>query len=563
MNKSSDLLVEDHYSIRLLQYSDIYSTTNISENLLASICKRIHIDELNEVLIFLLNNIDFFLNQDLEKSIIIFFKNNNLKHLSKVKTIINKIKNTNKNALFVNNIIYNIIEFSVQNYDWFNNSKCNNKRVIINSVFDLILIFNEEHLIEQNEKESNYSNSDEDKIKLVFAKSMSLYDVSNINIGQTLMAEVIKNVELVKYIKGSKYSKLSDKFAESLGYPSLKDLYSDYGGIIAAFHSNGKTDPLKGTNYLEEGNLKIDNLIKIFCINSHDQLEFLEDYVNLRQYPMYNFDSRKVAIISDYFAIQKFYKSIIIEFNNWLKGISQHKNLRSDLKKDIDEYFLDYTLKKIISNPYSLNEEEIKQNSTKNEGLPDYLYIDNDIAILFESKHIDLIKEAKCSLEFDSIYKELFLKSDRFSKANKQLLNNIERISNDKLLKKKFYCQNFYPIIVTHSRIYDCLGFNYFVKNEFEKERMKYASLSTLNINPPIVINIETLLVYRDNIIDKNYLIELLNSYLVYVDNFNASRGTNFLNSFDWFVNNHFNIKGKVPKWGHVLDKFSEVYSVK
>lgn len=558
MQNENDIKFSSHYTLKPIIYSKIYPNKKISEKIIYELISHIHIDELMEILIMLLSNKDFLIKIGLNKSIEYYFKNNEKAFTNQKSTKIKKIvKDVEENCLVNPIAIYNLLEFSIINSENFNIKKNNPLNVILNTTLDLILIFNEYYLINLKNKEAKYSDTDVDKIKLIFVKSIDSYDITDINIGQALIAGIIKNVELIKYLNNSTYKLYSNEYTKTLNYENLNDFFKDFGGIIQILN-RGNINTLQQINYLQDGDLSI-TFFEKYCINCVDIKSESSDFLNLRKYPLYNFNNKSIAIISEYFTIEKFYKSLIFDLNEWIKKQDIKSQLMSDLKKDVDEYFLDYCLKNILKlNSY--NEEDLKLRSYSKQGLPDYLYYDNEYCIIFESKSVDLDKSSKTSLDFEEIYKSLFIKEGRYGKANDQLLKNIDKIKNNKLLKdNNISAKKFIPIIVTHSRIYDCLGFNYWVNQNFEIKKQTFSFDQEIEISCPIVINIETLLVFRDNF-NKDQFIKTLLEYLTYVNNFKASTGTNFLISFDNFINNYFERKNIIPKWEHALNKYNELY---
>lgn len=238
-------------------------------------------------------------------------------------------------------------------------------------------------------------------------------------------------------------------------------------------------------------------------IDINDKIEAKDntDYKAFRAKPLIRLSKNEYVVICFPFLFEKLYTSIIFDLSKYYNGNS----VREIISKEFTEKQLLYTLlKQIVSpkSPFSLTGEDC-DNIDKNYA-PDFYVRDWDSIFLFELKDYSFRAQEKASLSYDEILK--YLKSQFITKTNgkpgaiKQLIRNIKSIlaadgsfvwdTNISKIKKIF------PVLVLGNQNYLNFGITY-ILNRLYHEELKVEGITSKIVNDLLIIDIDTLLLYK------------------------------------------------------------------
>lgn len=284
-----------------------------------------------------------------------------------------------------------------------------------------------------------------------------------------------------------------------------------------------------------------------------------------------------ILVLSSDLLVDKFYQGLKFDFGDIAQNYDI-KNTDGDavgqsqinalLGKDFSEDNILYPIIELIYNnhegvilkPGSTTEKIFRKQGGSE---PDYYWRKDDKLILFENKDVlfpDSLKTfTPLLLQKQSITNKLatFAKSKvkgKF-KTSKEGLGQIYYNLYRMLYKPELYrsfdlgfdsIKTIYPVLVVYDRTYSALGVNAFLtkkvsqikkrlSSDFKKLYHKQKLLSKYDVKDPIVINIDTLIMYSLVLKNKNLdLIDLLNEYLDLSSDHNIN-----LSSFDTFIVDH------------------------
>lgn len=265
------------------------------------------------------------------------------------------------------------------------------------------------------------------------------------------------------------------------------------------------------------------------------------DYIEVRNAPFYESVEGRFTVIFSIFLIEKIFKSLYYKLEDVYKGLSEEerKALLKEFKiGDFRSFFCDYFSEKhlfynVLNSIYktksrtSLTGEECREQMQ--EGEPDYYTRHGSSVLVFESKDIRINKEIKASFDFSryepAFREKLYYKEKNGQpkpKAVKQLVSNIRLVLEKSLPFDKDYesqAVNIYPVIILHDYQYNVLGLNYLVNDWFNRElrELRKRGLSTDKVRPVTIIDIDTVILFRDELKNETFLLEDM------IDNYHTS----------------------------------------
>ena len=297
--------------------------------------------------------------------------------------------------------------------------------------------------------------------------------------------------------------------------------------------SNTSNEYLKGMLPLVFASIKENQGFYTAKTSSQKDTEFLTnwavssagegfDFINIRANPLYKIEENEYRILFPLFMCESLYNGLYFKLNKINSGLdkpNKQKNFRQFYTSNFSEkYLLNTVLRQLFENKYvQCSGEQLDEDGIS--GAPDYYIRNGNKVFLFECKDVLVngnVKSAVDYLELEKAIKEKFYKTDKAPKAIVQQINCIEKLQNkehvyDKRLnptKAKYY-----PILITHYRMFDCPGFNKVLLEIFNSE-IEQRNLSSDNIFPLTVINIDDLINYKSFF--KNNLQELEQTIIDY-----------------------------------------------
>lgn len=315
------------------------------------------------------------------------------------------------------------------------------------------------------------------------------------------------------------------------------------------------------------------NFFNQFIINDKD-ITLDEDFIILRQYPVFKNDSDTFTILNINFFIDKLYQGFLFDFVNVIKACGHssfnYGLLKSEMGDKFSEILLFYNVMEKCFPFYGDFKKTGNQLKTLlEEGEPDYFIRRKNEIFLFEFKDASLNSSIKYSQNAIEIKKELsekfVLTKQNQNKTVNQLKNSIEDIFNSKYQQKKVddFSTNdiiIYPIFVFTDISMESYGVNYYLK-----ERLKIAINSFPHkdrVKELVLINLDTLIIFQDlfrkNLIDFS---DCINSYINYVtEDEEMNKGLAFDEFFKYYITrkgyNTFTIPEDFNKISDILKSY-------
>ena len=358
------------------------------------------------------------------------------------------------------------------------------------NLFKSILLINEE----LNNYDEVISNSPKEKIDKVIDMMISIkfssydlgmYDDVKLEISKLAIATLYKLKELIEFLKtDARYCNALQKLYESFGQKSLEEFYKR-----ALYLCMEVCKMINDEDFVKFGVKDTDKATIAFfeSLISVQQVVEKEDFINLRQNPLYKLQDGTYSIINPFFVLDKFTNSI-----------------RFLLKDDIDysgdfseRFLMKNLLDDIFYKKYFIKRKEINNGSSE----PDYYVRYNKDIFLFEYKDAFINAETKVSRDITKIEEELKKKfiGDKKAKGISQLINHIRSISDKKFQYDDLENQNYniYPILLTSHRLLEVPGINYRMNSWFKTELQKENLDNTIKVKDLIIIDIDTLIYSR------------------------------------------------------------------
>lgn len=371
---------------------------------------------------------------------------------------------------------------------------------------------------------------DENRVARLFLTQLFPYDdIINYDLIKVFTCQLIKSVYFFELLSSHKDSRLLlNEFIKHYGCSSWQYFLKN---LMPLIHSVLKSDKETYTDIIvNHEDVNALAFIDKFSL-SLDWHEDESDFKIIRQNPLYKVETGRYRIIFGLFLIEKLFKSTYFklkEINQSLIKTYRIKNLNSFLRDNFSEKHLFYTT---IDSIYPVkckksSGEEIR-TKFKVDSEPDFYIRNGNKVFLFESKDIMIDASKKTSFDYPTIELELKKKllgtiDDR--KAIFQLLFNVKKILASELafdpdLKPKNV--RIYPILVMHERLFNTSGLNKILSSWFFNELQNYIpkSISTSNVKPLVVIDIDTLLYYQEFFENKSIKLEnVLDDYYNYLE---------------------------------------------
>lgn len=393
----------------------------------------------------------------------------------------------------------------------------------------------------QNTKNDEISSEVIKKLPLNMQTAMSLLcilfpksDKVNYNKNELWISEILKAIYLFKFLEENPTTKeLLERFLSYYNKNTWKEYLSTIlsltkPAILDADNSLISIEIPKNENFSSQCDF-IDKL----TVDYKDEFEEY-DFVTTRSKPLYKIENGKYIIIYKLFLIEKIFTGLYFSLREINKTLDKEKkiaNWRSFYCKEFSEKTLTYQVVESIypTAPVRLSGQQLEK--LKIDGAPDYYIRKGKNVLVFESKDFLITSEVKASSDYEAYVKE-FSKSLYAKKTNNgkekngavlQLKEFIKRILSNEFTLEKYYeyddC-NIYPIIITHHRDHDTNGLNVLINEWFIKELVELKNITNLiiTIRPITIINIDTMIFFKEVLLKNISLHELIDNYFLFIN---------------------------------------------
>ncbi len=327
---------------------------------------------------------------------------------------------------------------------------------------------------------------------------------------------------------------------------------------------------------IDENNIGTINFFNQFIINEK-KVTIDDDYILLRQLPIFKSGSNTYTILYMNFFVDKLYQGFLFDFVSVLKKCGYASFDYGRLKTDMGNRFSEILLFYIVMGKCFQFYGDFRKTGTElkkllEKGEPDYFIRKTNEILLFEFKDATLNAGAKYSENASTIKDELIKKFELTEKngyqaQNKtvnQFKNNIVDILNSTYQQKSVDTFDpdsviIYPIFVFTDVVMEAEGVNYFLKERLNK-LIENNNVPKSRIKDLVLINLDTLILYQD-LFRKGQinLTDCINSYLTYVSQGDpANRVFPFDEYFKFYiVRKEFSIVTIPEDFDDILKSFS------
>ena len=358
-----------------------------------------------------------------------------------------------------------------------------------------------------NEKEKNIilPEENEDMCKIAQAyitlkfstADLGLYDDINRELGNLLYVSFYKLKKLIEFLKKENKEYLN-KIYEYFNVADEKELLTRvaelYFNVVAK--SVGK-----------DCSFEVENNGQKFFLDSltTKQIEVDDDFINIRNYPVYKKTEGTYIVLNPFFIMDKF--TISLKF--FLAKSFWDNNIQGDFSnfynKDFSEKFLMYNLfDSIFDYKYFVKKKTLGEEEVDDE--PDYYFRYNNKIFIFEYKDILINKNVKVSRNIEIILSELKNKllqdkSNDKGKGIGQLVKHINNIDNnefpfdDKINTDKSL--KIYSILVLSDRKLEILGINYQF-NQWFRDELGDLSHKNIKVQDLVVMSLDSFIVFKN-----------------------------------------------------------------
>lgn len=371
-----------------------------------------------------------------------------------------------------------------------------------------------------NEKEKNIilPEENEDMCKIAQAyitlkfstADLGLYDDINRELGNLVYVSFYKLKKLIEFLKKESKEYLN-KIYEYFNVADEKELLTRVAELyVNVAYNVGKY----GFFEVEDNDQQkfLDSLIA-------NEIKIEDDFVNIRNYPIYKKTDGTYIVLNPFFIMDKFTISLKIFLASFFGNNIQGK-FSNFYNKDFSEKFLMYNLfESIFDYKYFVKKKTLGEEEAKDE--PDYYFRYNDKIFIFEYKDILINKNVKVSRDIEIILSELkkkLLQNKTGDKGIGQLVKHINNIDNnefpfdDRINTSKSL--KIYPILVLSDRKLEILGINYQFNQWFRDE---LGDLSHKNIKEQdlVVMSLDSFIVFKNKFKqDKEIFIKMLDRHI-------------------------------------------------
>jgi len=412
----------------------------------------------------------------------------------------------------ISNLIY--ISFCLSNF--------NSKERDLNSkdyenIFKVFLYINQFYNNIINKIESDIENADPLSLSLALGFAQNDFISTNMN-HRTYLAKGFYFFNFIQ--KDSKLKNFLSNYLKSRNIHDYKFLLFHLANIYIRYsnHSERNIENIEYKLIIEQNLKSIISFIKNMSIDqylSQSQLDRLKidferiesndlDFKIIRNYPLFQFDNNKFYFLSINFFGDKLYSNLKFDFKDYIEKTSEYNkqpfDILSHLGHEFTEKFLLAHFLYSIFHEFSNYQKEGRNNQSESEEYGDYYIRIGNKVLLFECKDSIIRANVKYSYESDKIKELLINKFCGKEQGLIQIINVIDRFSNNKIRIDQYFLDNkekieIYPVFIYTDSILETNGVNYFINTQFNK--MKEGIVYPFVVNNLIMINLDFFINYR------------------------------------------------------------------
>lgn len=368
---------------------------------------------------------------------------------------------------------------------------------------------------------------------IALAGTFSDFELINHRLPHIAMLQIIKSVRLLEFLEAdARFDHLLNAFLRRFKCEKWQDFFRQLSGIVkpvteSAIPGRIAVEVPPGPDYDEAC-----EFLRHFKLPQGQPLD-MADFTSLRTTPLREESPGTFVLEYPVLGLETLHKGLYFQFNIANRSLpkgQRESDWRSVYCDLFSEQYLMYRLLDAIfqGRGLALSGRAILEDWTlSGQSEPDYYFRHERRAVLFESKDVLVHKDAKAGHDFatylDEVKKKFYEDEKQHPKAARRLAGNVERL----LRKQLPFDTDFdpveliiYPVLVVHDRLYNQPGLNVVVNGRFQEELTKpeQQELPMRNVRPLIIIDVDTLLAYREDFRDGRLVFEdVPGEYLAYL----------------------------------------------
>ncbi|MFW6046867.1 MAG: hypothetical protein ACOCP4_03660 [Candidatus Woesearchaeota archaeon] len=438
-----------------------------------------------------------------------------------------------KNLVIIN--VYNILtlfEYSFNNLS--DETELESNQLEIN-LFKCILALNEDF----NKRDETISHSIKHLDKknthpaMVLTSSLIYYDLVSYDLREKIISQFIKSIYLFKFLEtySDATQSLLSGLTGSFNTSSWREFLIKYLPLVHGLIQPTRQGSLEISIQQDENSEENISFLENISINNEITIKEL-DFIKVRTKPFYKNREYSFRTISPLFTCEKIYEGLYFLLNKINKDLKNNNEVH--VNEDFRGFYClnfseEYLLYKILEKSFPKKYVRYSGNQLREiniSGEPDYYIRNGNKLFLFESKDVLISAEIKQSNDFNIIKDSLEKKFYYYKKDSEthyigiiQLINNIRKILKDEYTFDKYNKDKIriYPILITHHSIFNAPGINFFINNWYndELEKLKDENINVENVNPLIIVDIDSFILYHEIFKNRTLIFEhLLDEYI-------------------------------------------------
>lgn len=299
------------------------------------------------------------------------------------------------------------------------------------------------------------------------------------------------------------FSMYLEKFIEYYNFSNWSSYINYFFNMYYAFMVN----PDKNIVVFDSSNSgnELKHILDEICIIPNE-FRASDDFLGVRQRPLYKMDDDRYIILNMTFFMDKIYQGIQFDF---FKLLSAEKlSFKGKVIDNVQYFFGIYGSEftetvlfyKVLEKAFEkLRFRKIPGNQFKISGPPDYYFRDSNDIYIFEFKNSFLSSKVKNSFNFEII--EAALQANFVNRGVSQIVNTIEKIKLgefEKIDKLKHHKIKFYPILVYMDYSLNTPGINYYLNSQFLELVSRKELNKSYSINNLVCIHLDEFILLQD-----------------------------------------------------------------
>jgi len=324
--------------------------------------------------------------------------------------------------------------------------------------------------------------------------------------------------QFIKAIYFFKFCETNSEFKEFLDtflHESALSTWQEYLiNVVSVYVEALDKESVKTVIHFEPKDMQIFHALENFFVDTAT-FKAKQDFLGLRQKPLYQYSGNEILILNTNFFIDKIYQAILFDFAAAL--IRAKAKYRGNVLKTVPEFIgifgNDFVEQNLF---YKIMESTFKRKGYQHyngdtlkamfgDGAPDYLIVDKHKIYIFEFKNALFSAKAKYSYNTQVVHDEIYTKfvenATGKPKGVSQLVNFFDDTIKERYLqiidiKKSAF--TFYPIIVTTDFSFNLPTINKILNDEFTNQIHTGKFNETLGIMPLTLIDLDVLIKFQD-----------------------------------------------------------------